>query len=62
MRCFYKDSEKGIDILEDTVSVRGVSLHYLLKGTINCGANLYSPSEEACEMLKEVVVGVPRVP
>ena len=45
MRAFY--TEKGIDILKDAVSLQGVSLHYLLRGTIEWGANLYSPCEEA---------------
>ena len=57
MRKFY--TEKGIDIMKDAVSIPGVSLHYLLKGVIDRNAELYSPSKEAYEMLKEAVVGGP---
>ena len=57
MRSFY--TEKGIDILKDAVSIPGVSLHYLLRGAVERGADLYSPSKEAYEMLKEAVVGGP---
>ena len=38
MRALYTD--KGIDILKDAVSLPGVSLHYLLRGTIERGAEL----------------------
>ena len=57
MRNFY--TEKGIDILEDTVSIPGVSLHYLLRGAVERGAELYTPDKEAYEMLKEAVIGGP---
>ena len=57
MRNFY--TEKGIDILKDAVSVPGVSLHYLLRGAVERNAELYSPSKEAYDMLKEAVVGGP---
>ena len=57
MRNFY--TEKGIDIMKDAVSIPGVSLHYLLRGAIERNAELYSPSKEAYEMLKEAVVGGP---
>ena len=57
MRNFY--TEKGIDIMKDAVSIPGVSLHYLLRGAIERNADLYSPSKEAYEMLKEAVVGGP---
>ena len=57
MRAFYTD--KGIDILKDTVSIPGVSLHYLLRGCVERDAELYSPGKEAYEMLKEAVVGGP---
>ena len=57
MRAFYTD--KGIDILKDAVSIPGVSLHYLLSGYVERGADLYSPGREAYEMLKEAVVGGP---
>ena len=57
MRAFYTD--KGIDILKDAVSISGVSLHYLLRGCVERGADLYSPCKEAYEMLKAAVVGGP---
>ena len=57
MRAFYTD--KGIDILKDAVSIPGVTLHYLLRGCVERGADLYSPCKEAYEMLKEAVVGGP---
>ena len=57
MRAFYTD--KGIDILKDAVSIPGVSLHYLLRGCVERGADLYSPCKEAYEMMKEAVVGGP---
>ena len=55
MRNFY--TEKGIDILKDAVSILGVSLHYLLRGVVERGAELYNPGKKAYEMLKEAVVG-----
>ena len=57
MKSFY--TERGIDILKDTVSLPGVSLHYLLRGAIESGADLYSPGREAYKMLKRAVVGGP---
>jgi len=57
MRTFY--SEKGIDILKDAVSISGVSLHYLLQGAVERGAELYGPCKEEYEMLKKAVVGGP---
>jgi len=57
MRTFY--NEKGIDILKDAVSISGVSLHYLLQGAVERGAELYGPGKEEYEMLKEAVVGGP---
>ena len=59
MRAFY--TEKGIDILKDAVSLPGVSLHHLLRGTIERGAELYSPSKEAYDMLKNAMVGGPSI-
>ncbi|KAL9982461.1 hypothetical protein ACROYT_G004507 [Oculina patagonica] len=59
MKAFY--AEKRIDIFKDAVSIPGVSLHYLLRGSIERGAELYSPSKEAYEMLKEAVVGGPSI-
>lgn len=55
MRAFY--TEKWIDILKDAVSIPGVSLHYLLRGAVERGADLWSPGKEAYEMLKGAVVG-----
>ena len=59
MRAFY--TEKGIDILKDAVSLPGVSLHYLLRGTIERGADLYSPCKEGYDMLKNAMVGNPSI-
>ena len=59
MRAFY--TEKGIDILKDAVSLPGLSLHYLLRGTIERGADLYSPCKEAYDMLKNARVGGPSI-
>ncbi|KAL9968198.1 hypothetical protein ACROYT_G026545 [Oculina patagonica] len=59
MKAFY--TEKRIDILKDAVSIPGVSLHYLLRGSVERGAELFSPCEEAYEMLKGAVVGGPSI-
>ena len=59
MRAFY--TEKGIDILKDAVTFPGVSLHYLLRRTIERGADLYSPCKEAYDMLKNAMVGGPSI-
>ncbi|KAL9950200.1 hypothetical protein ACROYT_G042671 [Oculina patagonica] len=59
MKAFY--AEKRIDIFKDAVGIPGVSLHYLLRGSIERGAELYSPCKEAYEMLKEAVVGWPSI-
>jgi len=59
MKAFY--SAKDIDILKDAVSLPGVSLQYLLRGSIEAGADLYSPCLEAYEMLKGAVVGGPSI-
>ena len=59
MRAFY--TGKGTDILKDAVSLPGVSLHYLLRGTIERGADLYSPCKEAYGMLKNAMVGGPSI-
>ena len=53
MRAFY--TEKVIDILNDTARVPGVSLHYLLRESVERGAELYSSFKEADEMLKELL-------
>ena len=57
MRAFY--TEKGIDILKDAVSIPRVSLHYLLRESVERGAELYSPPKEAYMMLKGPFVGGP---
>ncbi|KAL9972881.1 hypothetical protein ACROYT_G019266 [Oculina patagonica] len=59
MRAFY--SEKGIDILKDAVSIPSVSMHYLLRGAVERGAEMYSPCKKAYEMLKGAVVGGPSI-
>ncbi|MCU7845747.1 MAG: DNA polymerase [Candidatus Thiodiazotropha sp. (ex Monitilora ramsayi)] len=59
MAVFY--TERGIDILKDAVGIPGASLHYLLRGSIERGAELYSPGKEAYEMLKGAVVGGPSI-
>ena len=59
MRAFY--TEKGIDILKDAVTLPGVSLHYLLRGNIERGTDLYSPGNEAYDMLKNAMVGSPSI-
>ena len=57
MRNFF--TEKRIDIFKDAVSISGVSLNYLLTGTIERGQHLYSPGKEEYEMLKGAIVGGP---
>ncbi len=59
MKAFY--TEKGIDIFKDAVSIPGVSLQYLIRGSLERGAELYSPCKEAYEMLKGAVVGGPSI-
>ncbi|KAL9952822.1 hypothetical protein ACROYT_G040133 [Oculina patagonica] len=59
MKAFY--TEKRIDIFKDAVSIPGVSLHYLLRGSVERGAELFSPCKEAYEMLKGAVVGGPSI-
>ena len=61
MKSFYSD--RGIDILKDAVSLPGVSLQYLMRGTLSAKnpPELYSPSKEAYEMLKASVVGGPSI-
>lgn len=43
--------------MKDAVSLPEVSMHYLLRGWIECRAKLYSPCKEDYDMLKEAVVG-----
>ena len=44
MNSFY--TEKGIDILKDAVSIPSVTLHYLLRGAVERGADLWTPNKE----------------
>lgn len=57
MRTLY--IEKGKDILKDAVSIPGVSMQYLLRGSIEKGADLWGPCEEEYKMLKGAIVGGP---
>ena len=61
MRGFY--ANLAIDIFKDAVSLPGVSLKYLLRGTLGeCNApELYAPEREAYDMLKDAVVGGPHL-
>ena len=55
------NTKLGIDIFKDAVSLSGVSMQYILRGTLG-GRNppeLYAPSSEAYQMLKGAVVGGP---
>ena len=59
MRDFY--TGLGVDIFKDAVSLPGVSMQYILRGTLR-GRNapeLYAPGPEAYAMLKGAVVGGP---
>ena len=59
MRDFYTDL--GVDIFKDAVSLPGVSMQYILRGTLSrCNApELYAPNLEAYTMLKGAMVGGP---
>ena len=60
MRGFY--TTFGIDIFKDAVSLPGVSLKYLLRGTLGKkrdAPELYAPERGAYDMLKDAVVGGP---
>ena len=59
MKAFY--TKLGIDIVKDAVSLTGVAMQYILRGTLRCRnpLELYAPSEEAYELLKGAVVGGP---
>ena len=57
-----RDVAPGLDALEkmrNAVSLPGVSMHYLLRGAVERGAELYAPTQEEYEMLKGAVVGGP---
>ena len=59
MKSFY--TGLGVDIFKDAVSLPGVSMQYVLRGSLR-GRNppaLYAPGPEAYAMLKEAVVGGP---
>ena len=59
MKAYY--TNLGVDIFKDAVSLPGVSMQYILRGTLR-GYNppeLYAPGPEAYEMLKAAVVGGP---
>ena len=59
MRGFYTDLD--IDIIKDAASLPGVSMNYLLCGTLNRpnAPELFVPGPEAYEMLKGAVMGGP---
>ena len=59
MKSFY--TKLGIDIFKDAVSLPGVSMQYILRGTLRRRnpPELYAPGNEAYEMLKAAVVGGP---
>ena len=59
MRDFY--TARGVDIFKDAVSLPGVSLQYLLRGTLSStnAPVLHAPSREAYDMLKASVIGGP---
>lgn len=42
-KSYFKLRAAPNDILEDAVSLPGVSLHYLLRGTIERGTEIYGP-------------------
>ena len=59
MRNFY--ANLGIDIFKDAVSLPGVSLHYLMRKTLDNPQTppLFPPNLEAYKMLKGALVGGP---
>ena len=59
MKGFY--TKLGVDIFKDAVSLPGVSMQYILRGTLRGRdpPELYAPGPEAYEMLKGAVVGGP---
>ena len=59
MKAFY--TKIGIDIFKDAVSLPGVSMQYILRGTLRRRnpPELNAPGNEAYEMLKAAVVGGP---
>ena len=59
MGSFY--GERGVDILKGAVSLPGVSLQYLMRGTLSGSIELYSPGKKAYNMLKTAIVGGPSI-
>ena len=59
MKAYY--TKLGVDIFKDAVSLPGVSMQYILRGTLRRrnAPKLYEPGPEAYEMLKAAVVGGP---
>ena len=59
MKAYY--TKLGVDIFKDAVSLLGVSMQYILQGTLRRrnAPQLYAPGKEAYEMLKAAVVGGP---
>ena len=59
MKAFY--TKIGVDIFKDAVSLLGVSMQYILRGTLRRrnAPELYALISEAYEMLKAAVVGGP---
>jgi len=57
MKVFY--GERGIDICNDAISLTGVALQYLLRGTAK--EKLYAPTKEAYIHLKTAVSGGPSI-
>ena len=59
MKAYY--TKLGVDIFKDAVSLPGVSMQYILRGTLRRrnAPELYAPGKEAYEILKAAVVGGP---
>jgi hypothetical protein len=59
MKAFYFD--KGLDMFKDASSLPGISMQYLLRGTLSGkdAPELYAPGKEAYDLLKAAVSGGP---
>ena len=59
MKAYY--TKLGVDIFKDAVSLPGVSMQYIVRGTLrrHNALELYAPGKEAYEMLKAAVVEGP---
>ena len=59
MKAYY--TKLGVDIFKDVVSLPGVSMQYILRGTLRRrnAPERYAPGPEAYDMLKAAVVGGP---